>query len=821
MPISSYNALSMDIPPRHNAGAPEYLAVIRRLRAWINRPPSFLWAIFFSLTIILISGLGLLLLWFYPGGAYRPVYYQYGWVGATLNCLGWLVLIGSLALRFGFHPKNLKQKTGLFRAAGLSFAALMGLLLLVSLTGWGITPDWGKDYPGVPLLEWQIWAGFLVGAGLWIFTPYLNRWSRTRPSANPQTQSRSPISRSISALGARWGVDVLICLLLWGLAVTLWSNHTIDIFRSSYFAPVRPPNYEPYPYSDAGFYDYIAQGVLLGEGYLGGQITTRPLYIFLLVILHALFGQDYFQVIFGQTLVLALFPVILYFLGKNFHSRPAGVIIGLWAALREYNTIAVTPLIGISNSQLFMTDLPTALGICLFALALIKWLKEPGESLLKPLVTGGVFGLLMLLRYQSLVLLAAALLLSLLVYSLRWRKWLPAVALLCLGSLLVVTPWLWRNWYNTGKIALEQSFETSWFSARYNFPNSEKPVRLPGESDTAYDDRLQQIAREFIIQHPGYTAWFIGNHFLSNEINTLLVLPVRIPQFESWRHFFDPTRIFWMDLNNGFSLELFPLVILYLFILAAGIGASWQRWHWAGLLPLVINVFYSLSTAIARFSGWRLILPVDWVGYFYFGIGLLEILGLIFSLFGHKLHEPAYIGNITAPELPTTEKKKNNSKKMLAIAAGFLLAGLVLPISEKVFPRHFPPATTSSILANLISQPVARKIPIDLAALPPNILVQRGRVFYPRYYPSEQGEYSGNPWPAYAARPYPRLSFMLINQQIWHVVLPLAVMPAQFPNAADATIIGCQEQGYLKASLVVLDDQVFSSSPDPINCGAK
>ena len=49
-----------------------------------------------------------------------------------------------------------------------------------------------------------------------------------------------------------------------------------------------------------------------------------------------------------------------------------------------------------------------------------------------------------------------------------------------------------------------------------------------------------------------------------------------------------------------------------------------------------MNLGYALANGIARFSSWRYNLPVDWVIYFYFAIGAIEILGGLALLFGAK-----------------------------------------------------------------------------------------------------------------------------------------------------------------------------------------
>ena len=84
---------------------------------------------------------------------------------------------------------------------------------------------------------------------------------------------------------------------------------------------------------------------------------------------------------------------------------------------------------------------------------------------------------------------------------------------------------------------------------------------------------------------------------------------------------------------NGTTLIL---IIIYLAILAVGFGAAWRHARWIALVPLTMNLGYALANGISRFSSWRYNLPVDWVIYFYFAIGVIEILGGLALLFGAK-----------------------------------------------------------------------------------------------------------------------------------------------------------------------------------------
>ena len=273
------------------------------------------------------------------------------WSG--LFCLqgtAWLVWVGD----FPWHALRFQQKV--FRAAAVALSIFLGVWALVGLSGLGITADqigWGK--PAVPLLEWQIWLVLMIGTGFLLFLAY-RRWPRRK--------------------NCLWRRDWLLAGAIWLFAAGLWINQPV---HTAFFATAgREPNYEIYPFSDGAYYGLFAQNVLIGNGFKGGEVPPRPFYITLLAGFHALAGQPYEKVIVVQTLLLAFLPVVLYFIGKELHSRPLGLMIALLAILRELTAMITSPITDkASTSQMFFADLPSALAISLWALLALMWVKRP------------------------------------------------------------------------------------------------------------------------------------------------------------------------------------------------------------------------------------------------------------------------------------------------------------------------------------------------------------------------------------------------------------------------------------------------------------
>ena len=389
----------------------------------------------------------------------------------------------------------------------------------------------------------------------------------------------------------------------------------------------------PFPYSDAGFYDYLSQSLLIGTNYLGG-IPPRPLYVTFLAILHFFFGQNYSAIITAQTLVLAFFPVTLYFLAKKLHTPAAGVTVALFAIFRELTGLWISSNTRVANSKILTTDFPTAMGLAVLCLVLIWWLER--RDLKSTLVAGGFFGLVLLFRTQSLLILPVVFILAWFVYQRKTKEWIVAGIVFAAAMTLTVLPWLTRNYTVTGQFTFDDPRQSAIIYSQYSFTGNLDLSQFNPETDSV-GGRIVS----FTLENPAYVAGFITAHILNTEIGGLLALPL-IEKFESLSA---PVNLYWVAWDGTLAWYNLVLLLIYLAIIAVGFGAAWRRIGWIGLLPLAVNLGYTLANGISRFSSWRYNLPVDWVIYFYFAIGAMEILGGLTLLFGAKAEKifPAYI----------------------------------------------------------------------------------------------------------------------------------------------------------------------------------
>ena len=679
-----------------------------------------------------------------------------------------------LISHYGFHHENLLQVKPVYRSALTAFGILLFVLCFIAITHLGFTKDpayWGE--PGVPLLGWQVVVAILAGSAM--LTIGLHQM---------QTAGRESTLRT----------DLILAVLIWLAAAWIWLSVPMSVMQNSFYAPMVPPTNQPFPNSDAAYYDYHAQSVLLGLGYLG-DIPTRPLYILLLALLHILFGQNYALIIAGQSCVLALFPVTLYFLGRKIHSRAAGVMIALFAIFRELTTLWVSSATRVSDTRTLLTDLPTALMITLACLFVMRWLEN--KSIQRALVAGGIFGVMLLLRTQSIIILPVALLLALFVFWPQWRAAGKTIALFVLGIVATVAPWLIHNYLAVGQFAFDDPRQLALISSQY---------ALTGNLNTSqFDIQSQSLTGNlisFALKHPDVVSQFIANHFLATEIGGVLALPL-IEPFKSLRA---PIDIYWFGWDGHLDWYNLLLVILYLAIIAVGLGVAWKRLRWLGLAPLVFNLGYALANGIGRFSGWRYDLPADWISYFYFGIGLMEIFSVIALLFGTSAQRL----------FTTTEVKQNDSelnpRMALPVLVGFVLIGSLPWIAEHAVLPQLLPLSETAIIGQAFQVPAVQTANLTQDKLNrflakntnPNAEVLQGRLLYPRFFWRGQGIAQAHPSPAYTARDYSRLGFLLMMpNQIEPSVFPSKVVPADFPDSGDAIIFGCKYSDYVEARVII------------------
>lgn len=721
-----------------------------------------------SLTVPAL-GLVLFLLRYLNPGRLLPYYER-------LSPLLWLLLIVALQTSIflllsknGFHPQEAAKRKTVYFSAVIAFAVLVAVFLFSALTQLGITPDtayWGE--PGVSIIGWQFALSLLFGFAIIVY------------SAKPANYQL---------------LITTFPLAIYLTASILWLTVPVEVLRNSFYAPITPPANIPLPYSDAGFYDSLSQSLLIGTGYLGG-IPPRPFYVIFLAALHFIFGQNYPAIIAAQTLVLAFFPVALYFLAKKLHSPAAGVTVALFAIFRELVSLWVSSNIRVANSKTFTTDFPTAMALAFLCLVLIWWLER--RDLKSTLTAGGVFGLVLLFRTQSLLVLSVVFVLAWFAYQRKTKDWVIAGVVFAAAMLFTVLPWLTHNYTVEGQFTFDDPRQSAIIYSQYSFTGNLDLSQFNPETDSV-GDRLVS----FTLENPAYVAGFIVTHILNTEIGGLLSLPL-IADFESLSA---PVNIYWGAWDGTLAWYNLALLIFYLAIIAVGFGAAWRRTGWLGLVPLAVNLGYVLANGISRFSGWRYNLPVDWVIYFYFALGAMELLGGLTLLFGAKAEKvfPAYL---LLEAKPITLRDFRSQYFLLLLA--FAFAGSIPWLAKGLASPRYTASQTELIAKLEAGGYAAEEVEAFLAQ--PGTILTEGRLLYPRMYWRDEGLSSANPWQAYAARDFSRIGFLLLDDQRSDMIFPTREL-LDFPQGADAIILACPRDGYFEVRVIDFGTHAYQSIP--------
>lgn len=738
--------------------------------------------------------------------------------------------VALLALRHGHEVFSARPKGRLFYLCLLAFGGIMlGWSWVASTTLPVESQRVGWNLQGVPIVEWQVLVAWLAGVLVLAVSAYLNR-----PAAPQAWLERLALRR----------IDLLLAFLIWLGAVLVWQS--IPLMPSWFIAAPVAPNFEYYPKSDAQAYDAMAQTALVGEGfhYYGSSYMRRPALAFYLTVLRLVGGQSYPRVILLQVLVLALIPVLVFLLTKALHTRMSAVMAATLIIIREANSIWLTERITTSHVKLLMADLPGMLVTLLFIWLGVIWLQNIAERRLLAVACGSALGLAMMVRPETFVFLFPLLLFSgvTLWPGRSGRLWLQSSALVVLGLLLVISPWIWRNYRLTGEIFFDsplhnaslilQRFQTTAETppagqiqapsllATPGIPTAQpsSPSAPPTPSPAVPAERLDQVLNQalgLILEDPGAIAKSSVSHYLNSQVQMFLTLPTmfRFPEsVVAWLGHRSGERLwdeccglvtyirqapYWRQWDGRFPAYAWFALGLNLLLLAYGVQVAWVKRSWAGLFPLAASVTYLLANALFRNSGGRYILPVDWVALVYFSIGLLQAtMAALAYLKGAPVAESSS-GEPVQTRLGVA--RLSPSLQFYALLLTIFLLACMVPAVEASFPQRFDAQKSEQMLGALLrSDRLSAGQRLELQSfLDRGGIVYTGRALYPRYFPANVGDPGLGRKATYGPKPYPRIVFYLAGPVSMPLALPVERKPSSFPNAVDALVIGCHPDDIL------------------------
>jgi len=355
----------------------------------------------------------------------------------------------------------------------------------------------------------------------------------------------------------------------------------------------------------------------------------------------------------------------------------------------------------------------------------------------------------------------------------------------------------------------------------------DEKVSTPNAGSQA-DEGFQQLTDEmaedvisFVQENPETTTNFILNHFMNSVVQTLLGLPISHPITLSIVKFLEhkSTSQFWLDCcslahyERKFQywrkwdghLPLTSIIPVYfnLAFVALGIGSAWKKHKFTSLIPLAGAFGYYFINAVARNSGGRYIIPVNWVGYFYFSIGLTKATSWFLSLSKSKAWDIGFLEDIQSKTKITTFSILNKSN--LGISLIIFILGSTLPFLENAIPKKYEPSLFGARINQFFQEDQPGLNNTEKEYLDEFIqnggYVLQGLALYPRYHQPYQ---KGSVWNFYQEKDFAHIDFYLSSPNDTGIVLAMDKEPNNFPSASDAIVFACPTRDYYDALAVVL-----------------
>lgn len=689
------------------------------------------------------------------------------------------------------------------------FVILLVLFSLLNFSGYGFIfgeTDASRAHTmNAPLLGIQVLllTGVLM-LGWWVYSLILNKWS---------------------AIKSILSSEVVIVLGLWLLAVLFWSDTPLG---ANYFIDMpRAPNYEFFPSSDQLKYDIQALDLLAGGGMRPNALhpiddyIQHPMHSLYLAVLHMISGEGFVDVLFLQILVLSFIPVLLYKVGSLVHTRFSGFVVGLLYLIRERNAVFLGEHITVSHVKTVMTEPLALLGFLLFLYLLLLWIKSKNQKPWLVILAGGVFGFVVLIRIEVLAMLPVIGLMTLVYLRQQWKTWLFGVGMASLAIMIIINPWMIRNYRVEGRLELDKSLYIRSIINKY------QDYFLP-ESKPQEDTRLIPQDRSPILYRSGGnalsaiayldpvdlkktqsespTAYFL-DHFVNSIQQTIYYLPdnhqplltvgslqdllqgsaaetdLEGDRFsEKYLERYVKGLPYW-SLNWDGKLvprSYLPLVVT-IALISLGLSQVQRDRLWITFLLILMIITQSVVYALLSGSGGRSITVVDWIPLLYYGIGLSILLSKGFKLIsGSQL--PMSADDYSLPgdlDLNQARKIKYSS---LALA-GIVCAGLVLPLSEVFIPASYTDSALETQLENL-SQEIGFEVPAEAEGQ----VILYGKALYPRFFKAgdRMDDDRRGLIPDYS---FKRIEFFLVGTQNAWVALPSRGEVNFLPHASEVLVV--------------------------------
>ncbi len=503
-----------------------------------------------------------------------------------------------------------------------------------------------------------------------------------------------------------------------------------------------------------------------------------------------------------------------------------------------------------------MSEIPTMMGITLFLILFILWVKRPTERTILPLLSGGVLGMTMLIRQEVGIIIPFVAVGAGLYFHKKIGSFLKNMAMVGFGILLVITPWIYRNWHNTGLIFLDRPGNRTYLIS--------DTLRLdPGQiknedsfllaDDQAYvleatplvwsalnvtQPSLARAFQQSLILNPVLDKTdgsvsildLLLNHFTNQLIQSVVYLPsnplvldldylskMSIGKLDRYYGglFYSPETYvktlpyWWVDWDGRIPSHSTLAVTLTLALITLGISGVWRERGWIVSLPLLALIAHILIYTWIRFSGGRYLQGVDWITGLFYSIGLVELIRSGMKWLGNSPFLPEQVFEAPLP-LP---KLFSSKFALTVIPVGLFILGASIPVVEYLTPNQYPAPALDQKTTKLLEFEESPFLDQERRVLTDFIdqggQVVYARALYPRYFEPGESFYDvrSTVWGGLEREQSTRTEFYLAGTEVLWGVLFREEPPVIFPHGSDVIAFGCEEGGSFDMVVVVIYDE--------------
>ncbi len=584
---------------------------------------------------------------------------------------------------------------------------------------------------------------------------------------------------------------ILIAALVWLSAFLIWNATPLECSND------RPgpdmPNMQCYPPIDDAVYSIGSHYIRLGEGVHNQWSTDKPLLLIILALGQFIFGPNIDQYLTFQIILIALIPALLFIIGYRFTGIAGGVFIAGLATLKGVNEIALYRSVGGMNVKIENTENLMGLILILLAISLFRWTTTP-ENYRWAMLTGGLLGLGILVRFNPIGILPLILLVLISVNRKQLRK--IFITLILFGAALMVTT---MPWFLTARDTQGNSYYLikiqDVLNSRYLEPQATDvdlpvpPQAVPAEPLVIEESQTQTLPMDEpqVIETTSNRVENILLHFFNNELSAIAELPINY-SFDKRTTITGQTlwdmqtlKPIWLA---GLSFENQLMLVVNLFLVLIGIMIAFYRWRISGLVPLIIQTGYFLGNAAAMTSGERYLQPVNWVILIYYCLGIVAISNLVFHFLLPKKWGVLFRKSITT-SAAVSERASKNKMREIIITLGILLVIGLIPYGVNFLPEKLPvesSVNTSAVAFNSISEQTAiTETQWQTFLNSSAAIVVEGKAYHPRIYQSNT-YFTGEQV----------FEIMLLGKDFVYVSHILNVAPEMyFSDDSDVILAGC------------------------------